>query len=136
MQFPPEVIDYIAENVNESVRDLEGIVIAIMARSTIFNKEIDLDLAQHIVAVLSVMRPKVSVLTTLSILFANILALRPTPFIPNQEKRSGTSTSSSDVFGKDIHRFLYFENWEIYWKQRSCHRTPRMQNRKRAMRSR
>ena len=42
--IPPEVIDYIAENVNESVRDLEGIVIAIMARSTIFNKEIDLDL--------------------------------------------------------------------------------------------
>lgn len=49
LQFPPEVIEYIAENVNESVRDLEGIVIAIMARSTIFNKEIDLDLAQHIV---------------------------------------------------------------------------------------
>ena len=47
--IPPEVIDYIAENVNESVRDLEGIVIAIMARSTIFNKEIDLDLVQHIV---------------------------------------------------------------------------------------
>lgn len=49
LQFPPEVIDYIAENVNESVRDLEGIVIAIMARSTIFNKEIDLELAQHII---------------------------------------------------------------------------------------
>ena len=39
LQFPPEVIEYIAENVNESVRDLEGIVIAIMARSTIFNKD-------------------------------------------------------------------------------------------------
>lgn len=49
LKFPAEVIDYIAENVNESVRDLEGIVIAIMARSTVFNKEIDLDLAQHIV---------------------------------------------------------------------------------------
>lgn len=49
LKFPPEVIDYIAENVNESVRDLEGIVIAIMARSTIFNKEIDLNLVQHIV---------------------------------------------------------------------------------------
>lgn len=49
LKFPPEVIDYIAENVDESVRDLEGIVIAIMARSTIFNKEIDLNLVQHIV---------------------------------------------------------------------------------------
>ena len=49
LQFPPEVIDYIAENVNESVRDLEGIVISIMAHSTIYNKEIDLELAQRIV---------------------------------------------------------------------------------------
>lgn len=49
LQFPAEVIDYIAENVNESVRDLEGIVISIMAHSTIYNKEIDLELAQRIV---------------------------------------------------------------------------------------
>ncbi len=49
LQFPSEVIDYIAENVNESVRDLEGIVIAIMARSTIFNKDINLDLAKLVV---------------------------------------------------------------------------------------
>ncbi len=49
LQFPPEVIDYIAENVNESVRDLEGIIISIMAHSTIYNKEIDLELAQRIV---------------------------------------------------------------------------------------
>ncbi|WP_321481347.1 chromosomal replication initiator protein DnaA [uncultured Bacteroides sp.] len=49
LQFPQEVINYIAENVNESVRDLEGIVISIMAHSTIYNKEIDLDLAQRIV---------------------------------------------------------------------------------------
>lgn len=49
LQFPSEVIDYIAENVNESVRDLEGIVISMMAHSTIYNKEIDLELAQRIV---------------------------------------------------------------------------------------
>ena len=49
LKFPPEVIDYIAENVSDSVRDLEGIVISIMAHSTIYNKEIDLELAQRIV---------------------------------------------------------------------------------------
>ena len=46
--FPPEVIEYIAENVHESVRDLEGVIISIMAHSTIYNKDIDLDLAQRI----------------------------------------------------------------------------------------
>ena len=49
MQFPQVVIDYIAENVGDSVRDLEGIVISIMAHSTIYNKEIDLELTQRIV---------------------------------------------------------------------------------------
>lgn len=49
LQFPAEVIDYIAENVGDNVRDLEGIVISMMAHSTIYNKEIDLDLAQRIV---------------------------------------------------------------------------------------
>lgn len=49
LEFPDEVIDYIAENVNESVRDLEGIVISIMAHSTIYNKQIDLELTQRIV---------------------------------------------------------------------------------------
>lgn len=53
LQFSPEVIDYIAENVNESVRDLEGVVISIMAHSTIYNKEIDLDLAQRIIRKIS-----------------------------------------------------------------------------------
>ncbi len=49
LDFPPEVIEYIAQHVNESVRDLEGIVISIMAHSTIYNKDIDLELAQRIV---------------------------------------------------------------------------------------
>ena len=49
MQFPPEEIDYIAEKVNERVRDLEGIIISIMAHSTIYNKDVDLELAQRIV---------------------------------------------------------------------------------------
>lgn len=47
--FPEEVINYIAENVGDSVRDLEGVVVSIMARSVILNKEIDLDLARYIV---------------------------------------------------------------------------------------
>ena len=49
LEFPPEVIDFIAENVSDSVRDLEGIVVSIMAHSTIYKKEINLELAHRIV---------------------------------------------------------------------------------------
>ena len=100
MQFPPEVIDYIAENVNESVRDLEGIVIAIMARSTIFNKEIDLDLAQHIVrGVVRNETKSISIDDIINTVCKHFGLETNAIHTKSRKKRSGTSTSSSDVFG-------------------------------------
>ena len=49
LKFPEEVITYIAEHVNASIRDLEGIVVSIMAHSTINNADIDINLALRIV---------------------------------------------------------------------------------------
>ncbi len=49
LNFPEEVIDYIAENVEESVRELEGIVVSLMARSILLSKNIDIDLASHLI---------------------------------------------------------------------------------------
>ncbi len=49
LKIPNEVIDYIAENVGDSVRDLEGILISIMAHSTVYNKSITLELAERVV---------------------------------------------------------------------------------------
>ncbi|KAA6334272.1 Chromosomal replication initiator protein DnaA [termite gut metagenome] len=49
LRFSEEVIDYIALNVTESIRDLEGVVVSLMAHSTIYNKEIDLDLTERII---------------------------------------------------------------------------------------
>jgi chromosomal replication initiator protein len=48
LQFPDEVVDYIAENVTDSVRELEGVIISMMAHSTIYNRDIDIDMAKHI----------------------------------------------------------------------------------------
>ena len=49
LKFPDEVISYIAENVNASIRDLEGIVVSIMAHSTINNADIDINLARRVI---------------------------------------------------------------------------------------
>lgn len=49
LNFPEEVIDYIAENVEESVRELEGIVVSLMARSILLSKNVDIDLASHLI---------------------------------------------------------------------------------------
>jgi chromosomal replication initiator protein len=49
LKFPEEVISYIAENVDASIRDLEGIVVSMMAHSTINSADIDINLARRIV---------------------------------------------------------------------------------------
>ena len=49
LKFPESVVDFIAENVSESVRDLEGIVNSLMAYSVVYDRDIDLDLAECVV---------------------------------------------------------------------------------------
>lgn len=49
LNFPEEVIDYVAESVDESVRDLEGIVISLIAHSTVYNREVDINMAEQVV---------------------------------------------------------------------------------------
>lgn len=49
LNIPENVISYIAENVNESVRELEGIINSLLAQSILFKREIDMDLAERIV---------------------------------------------------------------------------------------
>ena len=53
LKFPEDVINYIAEHVNASVRDLEGIIVSLMAHSTINNRDVDLQLAHKIIGGLS-----------------------------------------------------------------------------------
>jgi chromosomal replication initiator protein len=49
LKFPEEVISYIAEHVNASIRDLEGIVVSLMAHSTINNTDVNINLARRII---------------------------------------------------------------------------------------
>jgi chromosomal replication initiator protein len=57
LQIPTNVINYIAENVVEN-RDLEGVIISLLAHSMLTNKEIDLDLAQNVVSKIVNITPK------------------------------------------------------------------------------
>ena len=58
-KIPENVIEYIAENTNESVRELEGIINSLLAQSILFKREIDMNLAERIVrkAVRNVNKP-------------------------------------------------------------------------------
>ncbi|MDD2244027.1 MAG: chromosomal replication initiator protein DnaA [Dysgonamonadaceae bacterium] len=48
LSISDDVIEFIAENVTENIRDLEGIIVSLMAHSIINNREIDIDLARRV----------------------------------------------------------------------------------------
>ncbi len=48
--MPDEIVNFIANNVTENVRDLEGILVSLMANSLVNNKEIDMPLTKRVVS--------------------------------------------------------------------------------------
>lgn len=50
LQLSEEVIDYIAQQVTDSVRDLEGIVVSLLAHATMLGSDITLELAKSVIA--------------------------------------------------------------------------------------
>ena len=45
-----EVLDFIATNVTDSIRELEGIIVSLMAHATVLNQDITIDLARNVLA--------------------------------------------------------------------------------------
>lgn len=50
VDLPEDVVEYIAANVTENVRELEGIVASLVTHATILNRDISVDLARRIMA--------------------------------------------------------------------------------------
>lgn len=49
IELPEEVIEYIATNITDNIRELEGALISLLAQSTLNRKEITLDLAKDMI---------------------------------------------------------------------------------------
>ena len=58
LELPSEVIDYIAENAVQSVRELEGVVMGVLTRSITLNTPITLELAKEVMKNTIVIREK------------------------------------------------------------------------------
>ena len=49
LSIPEEVLDFIAANVTDSVRELEGIMVALLAHATMLGQDITIDLARSVI---------------------------------------------------------------------------------------
>ncbi|MBR5102781.1 MAG: chromosomal replication initiator protein DnaA [Muribaculaceae bacterium] len=50
LQIDDEVLDYIAANVTTNIRELEGVVISLLAHATMLNQDITIDLARAVIS--------------------------------------------------------------------------------------
>lgn len=50
LKIPSEVMEYIAANVTDSIRELEGIVVSLLAHATFMNRDITVDLARTVLS--------------------------------------------------------------------------------------
>jgi len=50
LEVPQDVVEYIAEHVVDNVRDLEGVLVSLMAHSTLANVPIDIELAEKVIS--------------------------------------------------------------------------------------
>lgn len=50
LKISDDVLDYIAENVTESIRELEGVMVSLVAHATILNLDITVDLAKNVLS--------------------------------------------------------------------------------------
>lgn len=50
LTIPNDVLDFIANNVTDSVRELEGIVVSLLAHATMLNQDLNVDLAKIVIS--------------------------------------------------------------------------------------
>lgn len=50
LSIPADVLDFIACNVTDSIRELEGVVVSLLAHATMLNQEISIELASSVIA--------------------------------------------------------------------------------------
>ena len=50
LAFSEDVLEFIANNVTDSIREIEGVVVSLLAHATMLNQEVSVDLAKAVVA--------------------------------------------------------------------------------------
>lgn len=87
LETPADVLDYIAKNVTESIRQLEGIMVSLIAHATILDRSISVDLAQKVIA--NAVRTQERQVTFESILDAvsNLYDISPEKIFTTSRKR-------------------------------------------------
>ena len=82
-----EIVDYIARNVTDNVRDLEGTIVSLMAHAMAFNRDITLELAEQVLARSVRMVKKQITLDSIKNAVCNYYNIKPDKLVMRSRKR-------------------------------------------------
>lgn len=87
LDIPEEVVEYIAEHVVDNVRDLEGVLVSLMAHSTLTNTPINIELAEKVISRIVNITPKVNTVETIRDIVCDYFALSVEAISTKSRKR-------------------------------------------------
>ena len=87
LSIPAEVMNFIAENVTDSVRELEGIVVSLLAHATVTNRAITVELARMVMARVVRMHRRTINFEIIAKGVANLYGLDPDSIFSKSRKR-------------------------------------------------
>lgn len=87
LNIDPEVIEYIARNATDNVRDLEGIINSLLAHSIAFNRPIDKDLVSRVMRMIVKINTKVITCENIIQIVQNIFGIDNKTFNSKTRKR-------------------------------------------------
>ena len=82
-----EIVDYIARNVTDNVRDLEGTIVSLMAHAMAFNREVTLELAEQVLARSVRMVKKQITIDSIKDTVCNYYNIKPEKLVMRSRKR-------------------------------------------------
>ena len=128
LKIPKEVIDLISENINDSVRELEGVVNSLMAHSVVLNREIDIQLAEKILKFSVKTEKEPITIDHILKVVCNYFDVEMDDIQCITKTAFRTSTPSRHVLSLQIHQpllrtYRYFDR-----QSQPCHRTPFVQD--------
>ena len=99
VEIPEEILRYIAENVRSHVRDLEGVVIQLLAETSIRRKELSLELAQQIVSRFKPLRTRAVTVEQIVRTVADYFKIHP-------EELRGKSRKKNVAYARHVATYL------------------------------
>jgi len=114
IHMPDDVIEYVAANVTSNIRELEGCLISILAKASLNNREITVDLAKEVVRSLAVTRKAV-------VTIEDIQKIVSTFFDVTEESLRGKTRKQEIVIARQTAMYLTKELTQLPLKTIGSH---------------